>query len=53
VANATRRDAHELLALATRLDLHAEVETLPLGKANTALARLKAGQVRGALVLLP
>jgi alcohol dehydrogenase, propanol-preferring len=53
VANATRRDAHELLALATRLDLHTEVETLPLAEANTALARLKAGQVRGALVLLP
>ena len=53
VANATRRDARELLELATRLNLHTEVETLPLAEANTALSRLKAGQVRGALVLLP
>jgi propanol-preferring alcohol dehydrogenase len=53
VANATRQDARELLALASRLDLHTEVETLPLIEANAALARLKAGQVRGALVLLP
>jgi propanol-preferring alcohol dehydrogenase len=53
VANATRRDAQDLLALASRLDLHTEVESLPLDAANTALARLKGGQVRGALVLRP
>jgi propanol-preferring alcohol dehydrogenase len=53
VANATRRDAQELLGVAGELGLHTEVETLPLEQANAALARLKAGQVRGALVLVP
>jgi propanol-preferring alcohol dehydrogenase len=53
VANATRQDAQELLALATQLELHTEVETLSLAEANLALARLRAGQVRGALVLVP
>jgi alcohol dehydrogenase, propanol-preferring len=53
VANATRRDAQDLLALAGQLELQVEVESLPLAEANAALARLKAGQVRGALVLVP
>jgi hypothetical protein len=43
----------ELLGVAGELGLHTEVETLPLEQANAALARLKAGQVRGALVLVP
>jgi D-arabinose 1-dehydrogenase-like Zn-dependent alcohol dehydrogenase len=30
-----------------------EVETLPLAQANEALAKLRGGQVRGALVLVP
>jgi propanol-preferring alcohol dehydrogenase len=53
VANATRRDARDLLGLAARLGLRAEVERLPLAEANTALRRLKAGRVRAALVLIP
>jgi propanol-preferring alcohol dehydrogenase len=51
VANLTRRDGTEFLALAHRIPVHAEVETLPLDQANTALSRLRAGDVQGALVL--
>jgi propanol-preferring alcohol dehydrogenase len=53
VANLTRRDAVEFLALAPRVGLRIAVETLPLAEANTALARLRAGAVTGALVLVP
>jgi propanol-preferring alcohol dehydrogenase len=51
VANLTRQDGTEFLALAHRIPVRAEVETLPLAEANTALARLREGKVRGALVL--
>ena len=51
VANLTRRDGTEFLALAHRIPVHAEVETLPLDQANVALSRLRAGDVQGALVL--
>jgi propanol-preferring alcohol dehydrogenase len=51
VANLTRRDGLEFLALAHRVPVRAEVETLPLDEANTALARLRDGRVQGALVL--
>ena len=51
VANLTRRDGEELLALAPRVPVRTEVETFPLPQANEALARLRAGQVRGAAVL--
>jgi alcohol dehydrogenase, propanol-preferring len=51
VANLTRRDGTEFLALAPRIPVHAEVDTLPLTEANTALARLRDGKVQGALVL--
>jgi propanol-preferring alcohol dehydrogenase len=53
VANLTRRDGEEFLALAPRLPVRTEVEALPLAQANEALARLRAGDVRGALVLVP
>jgi propanol-preferring alcohol dehydrogenase len=51
VANLTRRDGTEFLALAHRIPVHAEVETLPLDQANIALTRLREGKVHGALVL--
>ena len=51
VANLTRRDGTEFLALAHQIPVHAEVETLPLEQANVALYRLRAGDVQGALVL--
>ncbi len=51
VANLTRRDGMEFLALAHRIPVHAEVEALPLDQANIALTRLREGKVHGALVL--
>jgi hypothetical protein len=53
VANLTRRDGEEVLALAPRVPVRTEVETLPLGRADEALRRLRAGEVTGALVLVP
>ena len=53
VANLTRRDGAEFLALAPRVPVRTEVETLPLEAANEALARLREGRVTGALVLVP
>jgi propanol-preferring alcohol dehydrogenase len=51
VANLTRRDGEEFLALAPRAKLRTEVESFPLSQANEALARLRAGRIRGAAVL--
>ena len=53
VANLTRRDGEEFLLLAPQVPVHTEVETFPLKEANEALARLRAGRIRGAAVLLP
>ncbi|MGE5637034.1 MAG: zinc-dependent alcohol dehydrogenase family protein [Nocardioidaceae bacterium] len=52
VANLTRRDGEEFLALAPRVPVRTEVESYPLELANEALARLRAGAVRGAAVLV-
>jgi propanol-preferring alcohol dehydrogenase len=53
VANLTRLDGESFLAIAPRVPVRTDVETLPLGDANDALRRLRAGEVRGALVLVP
>jgi propanol-preferring alcohol dehydrogenase len=53
VANLTRRDGEEFLALAPRVPLRTEVEAFPLERANEALDRLRAGEVRGAAALVP
>jgi len=53
VANLTRQDGHEFLALAPTVPVRSEVETFPLEEANEALARLRAGALRGAAVLVP
>jgi alcohol dehydrogenase, propanol-preferring len=53
VANLTRRDGEEFLALADRMKIHTHTERLALADANTALARLRAGRLRGAAVLTP
>jgi propanol-preferring alcohol dehydrogenase len=52
VANLTRRDGDEFLALAPRVPVRTEVEAFPLERANEALDRLRAGAVRGAAVLV-
>jgi propanol-preferring alcohol dehydrogenase len=51
VANLTRRDGDEFLALAPRVPVRTEVETFALEEANEALARLREGQLRGSAVL--
>jgi alcohol dehydrogenase, propanol-preferring len=53
VANVTRRDAEEFLALAPRVPVRTEVEPFPLSEANEALGRLRSGRIRGAGVLVP
>lgn len=51
VANLTRADGAEFMALAARLGLRARVERFPLAEANVALARLRSGALEGAAVL--
>ncbi len=51
VANFTRRDAREFLALAAEIPIRTETEVYPLDHANQALADLAAGRVDGAAVL--
>ena len=51
VANLTRRDGTEFLALAPRVPVHTTVETHPLEDANQALTQLREGRAQGALVL--
>jgi alcohol dehydrogenase, propanol-preferring len=53
VANLTRADGEEFLALAPRVPVRTEVESHPLAQANEALERLRAGHVRGTAVLVP
>jgi propanol-preferring alcohol dehydrogenase len=53
VANLTRRDGEEFLALAPRVPVRTQVETFPLEQANDALEKLRSGAVRGALVIVP
>jgi alcohol dehydrogenase, propanol-preferring len=52
VANLTRRDGEEFLALAPRVPVRTEFQTFPLAKANEALAQLRAGKLQGAAVLV-
>jgi alcohol dehydrogenase, propanol-preferring len=51
VANLTRRDGAEFLALAPKVPVRTEVEAFPLEDANEALDRLRSGRIRGAAVL--
>jgi alcohol dehydrogenase, propanol-preferring len=53
VANLTRRDGEEFLELAPRVPVRTQIETFPLEHANAALAKLRAGEVRGTAVLVP
>ena len=53
VANLTRADGEEFLALAPSIPVRTEVETFPLEQANEALTRLRSGALRGAAVLVP
>jgi alcohol dehydrogenase, propanol-preferring len=53
VANLTRRDAEEFLALASATGIRTETVTYPLLRANEALADLRNGALQGAAVLIP
>jgi propanol-preferring alcohol dehydrogenase len=51
VANLTRRDGEEFLALAPQVPVRTEVEIHPLENANEALDSIRSGSLRGAAVL--
>ncbi len=51
VANLTRQDGEEFLALAPRVPVRTHVMEFPLADANEALERLRAGRIEGAAVL--
>jgi propanol-preferring alcohol dehydrogenase len=51
VANLTRRDGEEFLALAPQIPIQTEVTSFPLSAANEALAALRSGKIQGAAVL--
>jgi propanol-preferring alcohol dehydrogenase len=53
VANLTRQDAREFLALAPQAGVKTTVVPMPLAEANEALARLRQGEFAGAMVLIP
>ena len=53
VANLTRADGHEFMAIATEAPIRVHTTTFPLADANEALAHLRVGQVEGAAVLVP
>jgi len=52
VANLTRADGEEFLALAPAIPVRTEVVTFPLEEANEALDQLRRGELRGAAVLV-
>ncbi len=51
VANLTRKDGEELLAIAPQVPVKTEIELFPLKEANKALNRLREGRIQGAAVL--
>jgi propanol-preferring alcohol dehydrogenase len=53
VANLTRRDGEEFLALAPRIPVRTTVRTYALERAGDALEDLRAGGLTGAAVIVP
>lgn len=53
VANSTRQDVRDLLALAEAIPIRTEVATWPLAAANEVLADMKASRFKGDAVLIP
>lgn len=53
VANLTREDAVEFLAIAPRAGVRTTTTVYPLDRANEALADLRSGRIQGAAVLVP
>jgi propanol-preferring alcohol dehydrogenase len=52
VANLTRQDGEEFLALAPQIPIHTEVTAFDLAQANEALQALRTGKINGAAVLV-
>ena len=52
VANLTRKDGTEFIALAARVPVNTETTLFPLRQVNEALAALRNGSVQGAVVLV-
>ncbi|AUT04212.1 alcohol dehydrogenase [Nostoc sp. CENA543] len=52
VANLTRQDGEEFLALAPQVPIHTEVNAFPLIQANEALDALRSGEIEGSAVLV-
>ena len=52
VANLTRHDAEEFLAIAPRVPVRTTTQIFPLIEANEALSQLRAGKLHGAAVLV-
>jgi propanol-preferring alcohol dehydrogenase len=53
VANLTRKDGAEFMALAGEVPIEVETEVLPLAQADRALELVRTGRVRGTAVLVP
>ncbi len=53
VANLTRFDGEEFLALAGQIPIQTQVSSFPLTQANVALDCLRHGKIKGAAVLVP
>ncbi len=53
VANLTRKDGDEFFTIAAKAGIVTETVPYPLGRANEALADLRAGRLQGAAVLVP
>jgi len=53
VANLTRQDAIDFLALAPKVPVQTQIEAFPLEQANAALQALRSGKLTGAAVLIP
>ena len=51
VANLTRQDAEDFLAVAPSVPVHSEITVYPLGEVNQALDDLRHGRFRGAAVI--
>ncbi len=52
IANLTRRDGDEFFDIAPRVPVRTSVQTFVLAEANKAMARLRAGKIHGAAVLV-
>jgi alcohol dehydrogenase, propanol-preferring len=53
VANMTRTDARDFLALCSRIGLQPKVTVFPLSHANEAVAAIKSGSIDGSAVITP